>query len=181
MWRRWVRRGHQVFDQWARLRVPVIGALTGHALGGGLELAITTDIRLASRSARFALPEASIATCPGWSGTQRLVRLVGPAQAKYLALAGRQLSADEALRCGLVHEVLEVTEVQSRAATLAGEIASKAPVAVQLTKQLINAASGEDSAATLEAMAGALAAFTEDAAEGIHSFQQRRPPQYSGC
>ena len=66
MWRRWVKRGHQVFDQWARLRQPVIVAINGHAFGGGLELAITGDIRIAAQSAQFALPEASIATCPGW-------------------------------------------------------------------------------------------------------------------
>ena len=69
MWRRWTRRGHQVFDQWARLRVPVIAAINGHALGGGLELAATADIRVADRRASFGLPEASIGTVPGWSGT----------------------------------------------------------------------------------------------------------------
>ena len=86
MWRRWVRRGHQVFDQWARLRQPVIAAINGHAFGGGLELALTADIRISAPHASFALPEASIATCPGWSGTQRLVQLVGASRAKYLAL-----------------------------------------------------------------------------------------------
>ena len=93
MWRRWVRRGHQVFDQWARLRQPVIAAINGHAFGGGLELAITGDIRIAAENAQFALPEASIATCPGWSGTQRLVQLIGASRAKYLALSGRALVA----------------------------------------------------------------------------------------
>src|SRR5437879_4367897 len=97
MWRRWVRRGHQVFDQWARLRQPVITAINGHAFGGGLELAITGDIRIAVEQAQFALPEASIATCPGWSGTQRLVGLIGASRAKYLALSGRRLAAAEAL------------------------------------------------------------------------------------
>jgi len=181
MWRRWVQRGHQVFDQWARLRPPVIAALNGHAFGGGLELAITADLRLAADTARFALPEASIATCPGWSGTQRLVSLIGPAHAKYLALTGGQISAAQALQCGLVHEVLAASELPARALALAQQIAAKAPVAVQLTKQLINAAAGENQAATLEAMAGALAASTADAAEGIRSFQERRAPDYRGA
>lgn len=180
MWRQWVRRGHQVFDQWARLRPPVVAALNGHAFGGGLELAITSDVRIAVDTAQFALPEASIATCPGWSGSQRLVRLIGPGHAKYLALGGVRLSAAQALACGLVHEVVPACELGRRAAALAHDMAAKAPVALQLTKQLINAAAGEDAPATLEAMAGALAASTADAAEGLRSFKEKRTPRYLG-
>ncbi|MDR5780758.1 enoyl-CoA hydratase/isomerase family protein [Caballeronia sp. LZ065] len=180
MWRRWVRRGHQIFDQWARLRQPVIAAVNGHAFGGGLELAITADVRIAAMEARFALPEASIATCPGWSGTQRLVRLIGGSRAKYLALSGMRVSAADAHACGLVHEVVPREQLTARVHELALEMAARAPVALQLTKQLLNAASGEESAATLEAMAGALAATTQDAAEGIRSFREKRPPVYEG-
>jgi len=180
MWRRWVRRGHQVFDQWARLRQPVLTAINGHAFGGGLELAITGDIRIAVENAQFALPEASIATCPGWSGTQRLVQLIGASHAKFLALSGTRVSAVDALARGLVHEVVPAGELSQRAKALAHEMAEKAPVSLQLTKQLINAAAGEDAAATLEAMAGALAATTDDAAEGIRSFREKRVPNYLG-
>jgi enoyl-CoA hydratase len=180
MWRRWVRRGHQVFDQWARLRQPVIAAINGHAFGGGLELAITADIRIASEHAQFALPEASIGTCPGWSGSQRLVKLVGASHAKYLALSGARVSAADALTSGLVHEVVPTARLAERAMTLAREMATKAPVSLQLTKQLINAAAGEDTAVTLEAMAGALAATTEDGAEGVRSFREKRAPHYVG-
>jgi enoyl-CoA hydratase len=181
MWRRWVRRGHQVFDQWARLRQPVIAALNGHAFGGGLELALTADIRIAAESARLALPEASIATCPGWSGTQRLVQLVGASQAKYLALSGARIGAAAALASGLVHEVVAADRLRERALTLAQAMASQAPVALQLTKQLVNAASGEGAAAVLEAMAGALAAHTGDAIEGIQSFKEKRAPRFRGA
>ena len=180
MWRQWVRRGHQVFDQWARQRQPVIAAVNGHAFGGGLELAITADIRIACDAASFALPEASIGTCPGWSGSQRLVALIGASRAKYLAISGRRLGAEEARQAALVHEVEPAGRVLERARALAGEIAAKAPVSVQLTKQLVNAAAGEDTAATLEAMAGALAATTEDGAEGVRSFRERRAPVYVG-
>lgn len=180
MWRRWVRRGHQVFDQWARLRQPVIAAVNGHAFGGGLELAITADIRIAAQSATFALPEASIGTCPGWSGSQRLVKLVGASHAKYLALSGRRVTASDALTSGLVHEVESVATLTGRAMTLAREMAGKAPVSLQLTKQLINAAAGEDAAVALEAMAGALAATTDDGAEGVRSFREKRAPNYLG-
>ncbi len=181
MWRRWVKRGHQVFDQWAHLRQPVIGALNGHAFGGGLELAITADIRIAADSATFALPEASIATCPGWSGSQRLVRQIGPGAVKLMALTGRRLSAADALRTGLVQQVVPAAEVMTAARAMADEIASKAPISVQLTKQLIDAATGEGGAQALEAMAGALAATTQDAAEGLASFRDKRPPNFQGC
>lgn len=180
MWRRWVRRGHQVFDQWARLRQPVIAAINGHAFGGGLELAITADIRIAADTAQFALPEASIGTCPGWSGSQRLASLVGAGHAKYLALSGRRIGAVDALQRALVHEVETAAALPGRAMHLAREMATRSPVAVQLTKQLVNAAAGEDAAATLEAMAGALAATTGDGAEGVRSFREKRAPRYVG-
>lgn len=180
MWRRWVRRGHQVFDQWARLRQPVIAAINGHAMGGGLELAITADIRLASDGAQFALPEASIGTCPGWSGSQRLVQLIGASPTKYLALSGLRIAADRALAAGLVHEVMASADLMGRALAMAQDMAGKAPISLQLTKQLVNAAAGEDSAATLEAMAGALAATTSDGAEGVRSFREKRAPVYVG-
>ncbi len=180
MWRRWVKRGHQVFDQWARLRQPVIVAINGHAFGGGLELAITGDIRIAADHAAFALPEASIATCPGWSGTQRLVQLLGASHAKYLVLSGRRLSAAQAQATGLVHEVVPADQLRSHALALAQEMAAKAPVALQLSKQLVNAAANEGAAAALEAIAGALAASTEDAAEGLRSFKEKRAAHYLG-
>ncbi len=181
MWRRWVKRGHQVFDQWARLRQPVIAAINGHAFGGGLELAVTADIRIAAEPVQFALPEASIATCPGWSGTQRLVQLLGASHAKYLALSGVRMAAVDALTTGLVHEVVAAEQLSARVFHLAREMAAKAPVALQLTKQLVNAAAGEGAAAALEAMAGALAATTADAREGIQSFKEKRAPDYRGA
>ncbi len=180
MWRRWVRRGHQVFDQWARLRVPVIAAINGHALGGGLELAAVADIRIAAASATFGLPEATIATCPGWSGTQRLAALIGVSRVKYLALTGMRIDADEAWRIGIVHERLAAPDVLARAHELAAGICTLAPVSVQLTKQIIDAGSGAGTALALEAMAGALAATTADGREGVASFREKRKPAYRG-
>ena len=180
MWRRWVRRGHQVFEQWARLRVPVIAAINGHALGGGLELATVADIRIGVASATFGLPEATIATCPGWSGTQRLVGLIGAGQVKYLALTGTRIDALEARRIGILHELVKDKDVLVRAGELAAAICKLAPVSVQLTKQIIDAGRGDGLAAALETMAGALAATTADAREGIASFREKRQPEYRG-
>lgn len=180
MWRRWVRRGHQVFELWARLRVPVIAAINGHALGGGLELAAVADIRIAVESAGFALPEATIATCPGWSGTQRLAASIGASQVKYLALTGTRIDAAEARRIGILHELVAGTDVLMRARELAAGICRLAPVSVQLTKQIIDAGRGDGLPGALEALAGALAATTADAREGVASFREKRTPAYRG-
>jgi len=180
MWRVWTKRGHQVFDQWARLRQPVIAAINGHALGGGLELAAAADLRIAAASAQFGLPEPTIATCPGWSGTQRLTSLLGPSRVKYLALTGRRVSADEALRIGLVQELAGDEGVMTAAARLARDVCALAPVSVQLTKQLIDASTGAGLDYALEGMAGALAGCTQDAREGLASFRERRAPSYQG-
>jgi len=180
MWRVWVTRGHRIFDRWAALRLPVVAAINGPAFGGGLELAAVADVRVADPMATFALPEASIATCPGWSGTQRLVSLIGPSHVKSLALTARRIDAQRAYSIGLVDEVSEAKRSLEAALAVAEKIASLAPVSVQLTKQLINAASGFGAGATLEAMAGALSATTNDAQEGMASFRERRKAQYEG-
>ncbi len=180
MWRSWVRKGHRVFDRWATLRIPVIAAINGHAFGGGLELLATSDIRVTDPAATFALPEAGIATCPGWSGTQRLVQLIGPGQVKYMALTGIRINADRAYETGLVQEISEPGKALETAIALAEKISEQAPVSVQLTRQIIDAGTGTDTAMALESIAGALAATTRDAKEGLASFSERRKAEYLG-
>ncbi|RQR27749.1 enoyl-CoA hydratase/isomerase family protein [Burkholderia sp. Bp9143] len=180
MWRQWVPRGHRVFNRLAALRAPLIAAVNGHALGGGLELAIAADLRIADEAATFALPEAGIATCPGWSGSQRLVSMISASRVKLLALTGRRIDAQRAFEFGLVDEVATSGEALNLALEMAEQITRLAPISVQLTKQLINAANGEGSAVTLEAMAGALAASTSDAREGMLSFREKRSAQFEG-
>ena len=179
IWRHWVRDGHAVFDRLARMRPPLIAAIEGLALGGGLELAATADLRVAGADAAFGLPEADIGAVPGWSGTQRLVRTVGAAPVKLMALAGERLDARAAERAGMVHRVVPAGTALAAALAMAERIAARAPVAVQLTKQLINAAEGEDTAATLEALASGVAAGTQDIREGVASFREKRPPAFS--
>ena len=179
MWRHWVRDGHAVFDHLARMRQPLIAAIEGLALGGGLELAATADLRIAGADAAFGLPEADLGTVPGWSGTQRLVRDIGPAPVKLMALAGEGLDALAAERAGVVHRVVPAGTALDAALEMATRIAARGPVAVQLTKQLINAAGGEDTAATLEALASGVAAGTQDIREGVASFREKRPPAFS--
>ena len=105
-WRHWVRDGHAVFNRMARLRPPLIAAIEGLALGGGLELAATCDLRIGGADAVFGLPEADVGVVPGWSGTQRLVREIGPAPVKLMALAGERLDAAAAERAGVLHRTV---------------------------------------------------------------------------
>ena len=179
MWRHWVRDGHAVFDRVARLRPPLIAAIEGMTLGGGLELAATADLRIAGADAAFGLPEADVGVPPGWSGTQRLVHTIGPAPVKLMALVGERLDADGAERSGLVHRVVPAGTAVDAALGMAARVAARAPVAVQLAKQLINAAVGEDRAATLEALAAGVAGGTQDGREGVASFREKRPPEFS--
>ncbi len=176
MWRRWIRDGHRLFDQIAGLRQPVIAALNGYTLGGGLELALAADIRLAADRAQLGLPEVGIGAIPGWGGTQRLPALIGVGRAKQMIFSGVPVSAAKAEAWGLVNETLPAEQLEARATELAEQIAANAPTAVQLSKQVIDGGS----AATLEGIAGALTAHTDDAAEGVASFREKRPPRFSG-
>ncbi len=180
MWRRWIRDGHRLFDRIAALRQPVIAVLNGFTLGGGLELALAADIRLAAEEIELGFPETSIATVPGWGGTQRLPALIGAGRAKQMIFSAQRISAATAEDWGLVNEVLPPDQLDSRADELARQIAANAPLAVQFAKQAIDGALQGAAGSTLEALAGALAAHTQDAKEGLASFDERRPPDYSG-
>jgi enoyl-CoA hydratase len=180
MWRDWTRIGHRAFEALARLRVPLICALAGHAFGGGLELAAVADIRVAERGIRLGLPETGLAMAPGWSGTQRLVRRFGAGVVRRMALAGAMFSADEALALGLVDEVVEPGAALARATAIAEGVAARGPLAVQMVKAMINAAEGEDKDAPIEGLAGAVTAMTEDLAEGVAAFRGKRPAAFVG-
>jgi enoyl-CoA hydratase len=180
MWRDWTRAGHRAFEALARLRVPLIVALTGHAFGGGLELAAVGDIRIAESGIKLGLPESGLGMAPGWSGTQRLVRRFGASVVRRMALTGAMFSAEEGLALGLIDEVVEKGDGLTRAAALASEVAKRGPLAVQMVKAMINAAEGEDRDAPIEGLAGALTAYTDDLAEGVAAFRGKRAPSFNG-
>jgi enoyl-CoA hydratase len=176
MWSEWVRRGHRIFDRLERARQPVICAIQGFALGGGLELALACDMRIAADTARFAMPEVKLGTVPGWGGTSRLPKLIGSARAKQMIFTGEQISAETAERWGLVNEVVPADALRGRVKSIADTVSSNAPVAVQTAKQLI----AEPAMAIFESLASATNAFTDDAKEGLASFREKRPPKFKG-
>ena len=176
MWSEWVRRGHRIFERIEQARQPVICAIHGFAYGGGLELALACDLRVASDSARLALPEVKLGTMPGWGGTDRLPRLIGSARAKQMIFTGEPITAAVAERWGLLNEVVPAAALTERVRALAEQIAANAPVAVQTAKQLIAA----PSAVTLESLASAVNAFSDDAKEGLSAFREKRSPKFAG-
>ena len=179
MWREWIVRGQRVFERVARLRQPTIAALHGYAYGGGLELALAADLRIAAEGTRLALPEVKLATVPGWAGTQRLPALIGVSRAKQMIFTGEPVEAEQAERWGLVNEVVAGEALMSRAREVAEQIAANAPVAVQVAKQLVDA-QGRDAGLSLEALAGGLLGSTADGREGTAAFREKRSPVWTG-
>lgn len=163
---------------------PVICAINGYALGGGCELALACDIRIASRRSKFGQPEVSLGLIPGAGGTQRLVRLVGPGKAKELIFSGAILTAEQALAIGLVNRVTDDTRdaVMSEAESLAKQIMEKGPVAVALAKICINMGSNTDlsTGLMLERMAQTIALSTQDRKEGTAAFLEKRSARFQG-
>ena len=170
------RRGHRAFCALESLEIPVIAAVNGYALGGGCELALCADIRIASEKAKFGQPEVGLGITPGFGGTQRLARLVGPGMAKQMIYTARNIKADEALRIGLVNAVYPAEELYAAAEKLAGTIAANAPIAVRACKQAINA--GYDlpieQAVVCEEKAFGSCFGTADQQEGMGAFLEKR-------
>lgn len=176
--RHWVRGGHRIFDRLARLSKPSVAALTGPAFGGGLELAAACDIRVMVPDALLALPEAGVGIVPGWSGTQRLMRLLPEPVVKEMALFGRRLSAERALALGFVAEV--AGDARAAAFAIAGRLEGSSPRAVEVAKYMIHAAAGEDGAAMVEALGSGMIGASADKAEGVAAFRAKRKPEFPG-
>jgi enoyl-CoA hydratase len=180
--RAYAQRGHAITNRIESFPKPVIAAVNGYALGGGCELALACDIRLAAEEARFGLPEVNLGIIPGWGGTQRLARATSPGFAKELIFTGRQVTAAEAHAAGLVNEVYAKPELLDRAVEMGELIAAKPPWAIAAAKEVVNLALEGDLHGHLarELDAFALAFTTEDQREGMNAFFEKRKPNFVG-
>lgn len=172
--------GSAVFRKIETLPVPVIAAVNGFALGGGCELALCCDIRIASEKAKFGQPEVGLGITPGFSGTQRLPRVIGLGKAKELIYTGAIINADEAFRLGLVNYVVSPEELMNKCLEIANQIALKAPIAVSLSKEAINIGieSDIDSGIETENELFAECFGTEDQKIGMKSFLEKSKPEF---
>jgi enoyl-CoA hydratase/carnithine racemase len=170
----WIRVGHRAFDALARMRQPLIAALNGHTLGGGLEVAACADFRVAEDHVKVGLPEASIGIIPGWSGTQRAVRRFGSQAVRRMALLGETLNASEALGLGVVDRLVDRRQSVAAAKDMVAHIMARGRLAMALTKMMINAADGEDREMAIEALGGGFAAASPELKERIEAFRSKR-------
>lgn len=165
------------------LSQPVLAAVNGYALGGGCEIALACDIRLAAENAVFAQPEVSLGIAPGWGGSQRLPRLIGPGRAAELILSARRIDAEEALRWGLVNAVYPADQLMNAAKRLAETIANNSPTAVRTAKTLMRGACSGDPLAGLASEGQAFGESFEsaDQREGMAAFVEKRRAEFSGA
>ncbi len=175
-------RVRRVFGQVETFPLPVIAAINGYALGGGLELALACDLRVAADGARFGLPEAKVGSMPGAGGTQRLTRAIGPARAKELMFTAEFIDAAEASRIGLVNRVVPKEGLMDAVRALASTIAQRAPLSIRAVKTAVNLCQDASLEAGLafERMAHAVLRASRDRREGIQAFLEKREPQFVG-
>ncbi|WP_041089728.1 enoyl-CoA hydratase/isomerase family protein [Jeotgalibacillus soli] len=180
--KKFVYRGQQVLNQIENCNKVVIAAINGYTLGGGMELALACDIRIASENAKLGLPEVCIGLYPGWGGTQRLVRLVGKGITKELVFTGNRLTAEEAKELGIVNKVVKHDELMFHCHQMAEKILTNSRIAVMQAKTAIN--QGSEISLTqglaLEAEAWLVNFSSEDRVEGLTAFLEKRSPQYQG-
>jgi enoyl-CoA hydratase len=176
------KAGHVVTEKMEHSRLPVIVAINGFALGGGLELAMACDIRIAADTAKLGQPEVNLGIIGGFGGTQRLPRLVGEGFASYMLLTGEMVSAQEAKQANLVEKVVPVAELMAECKRVAALIASKGPLAIAATKRAIHKGMQTDlhSALNIEAEHFGKVAVSADAREGTKAFLEKRPPRFTG-
>jgi len=178
--RAFMKKGHRTMNKIQYLEKPVIAAINGFCLGGGLEVAMACDIRYAADTAKLGLPEVGLGIHPGFGGTQRLARLIGQGKASEMVFSADQIDANEAYRIGLVQKVVPAANLMEQVMALAKKIASKGPIAVRLAKAALNAGLSSDFKTGLnyEVETVTQTFATEDLREGMKAFIEKRKPEF---
>jgi enoyl-CoA hydratase/3-hydroxyacyl-CoA dehydrogenase len=176
------RAGQKTFGKIEEMSKPVIAAINGFALGGGLELALACDFRVAAEHAELGSPEIALGLIPGWGGTQRLVRTIGLPRAKDLVMLGNRVKADEALRIGLVHKVVHYEKLREEVGEMAKKLSEGPPIAMKYAKSALNYGTQVPLEVGLRLEAGlmGLAFSTEDLKEGVEAMMSKRKPEFKG-
>lgn len=176
------RAGQKVFGKIEEMSKPVIAAINGFALGGGLELALACDFRIAAEHAELGSPEIALGLIPGWGGTQRIVRLVGLPRAKELVMLGNRLKADEALKIGLVNKVVHFEKLREEAQMIAQKLSDGPPVAMKYAKHALNFGTQVplETGLRLESGLMGLTFSTDDLKEGLEAFMAKRKAEFKG-
>jgi len=175
-------KGQALFTRLERIGKPVIACMNGYALGGGLEMALACDFRIASENVEVGQPELNLGLIPGWGGTQRLVRVVGLAKAKQMVMLADRMSAEEAAKIGLITKVVARAKLVEETTALANKLADGAPVALRLAKEALNFGTQVplEVGLKLEANAFGIVLSTKDVMEGVSAFMSKRKPEFKG-
>jgi enoyl-CoA hydratase len=177
MGRDWILRGIEVLEQISSLPQPVIAAISGHAIGGGLELALAADLRIAVRTAKVGMPEVGLGMIAGWTGVRRLAETIGISRARHVTLLGQLITAEQALEWGLVTALVEdAAEMEQQLGQWLDRLLANAPISMALTKGLLKSMHQETRHA--HASAAAQAAGTDDCKEGVRAFLEKRKPMF---
>jgi enoyl-CoA hydratase/carnithine racemase len=177
---KWVRRGHEIFRKLFEVPQVTIAKLNGDTLGGGLELALACDLRIASNEAKLGFPENRVGTTPGWNGFQRAVEIIGISRTRELILTGNPISAAKAESWGLINYISAPVDLDSATDQLILEIVKSAPIAQKVSKQILNTFQNTHANMLMESLAGAYAHQSKDFQEGVSAFKEKRQPKFKG-
>jgi len=176
----WIPGGHRIFQRLFDLPQITIARINGDTFGGGLELALSCDLRISRSDARFGLPENRVGTMPGWNGFKRLVEVSGLARAKELILTGESISAEQAYSWHIVNRVCDYANLDSEIEDVLTQLSKSAPIAQRISKQILNSFQNLQNGLILESLGGALTHTTKDFHEGVKAFKEKRPSKFKG-
>lgn len=176
----WIPEGHRIFQRLFDLPQITIARINGDTFGGGLELALSCDLRISRSDARFGLPENRVGTMPGWNGYKRLVEATGLARAKELILTGEPISAEQAYSWNLINRICDYSALNSEIEYLLSQLSKSAPIAQRISKQILNSFQNVQNGLILESLGGALTHTTQDFQEGVSAFKEKRPSKFKG-